>query len=244
MMNARQSRYERVLLKVSGESLASPGAMGVEPEAVELLAREIIDGVQAGSQIAVVVGGGNIIRGASLAETGIVPQASADYMGMLGTIINGIALKEVLDGLGQPARLLSAINLTSVAEPFIRGRALRHFEKGRVVILGGGTGNPFCTTDTAAALRAIELNCEVILKASTIDGVYTDDPRTNPQATKYDELTFDEALAKKLRIMDLTAYSMCTEHDVPIIVFDFRSTGNIRAAVTGELIGTLIHSGE
>jgi len=240
---ARPDRYQRVLLKVSGESFAQPGSMGVDAEALDLLANEILDATKAGCEIAVVVGGGNIIRGAKLARDGLVPQASADYMGMLGTIINGIALKEALDRLGQPSRLMSAIDITAVAEPFIRGRALRHFEKGRVIILGGGTGNPFCTTDTAAALRAIELNCEVILKASNVDGVYSDDPNANRDATIYDELTFEEALNKRLRIMDLTAYSMCTEHHVPIIVFNFRKRGNIRAAVSGEPIGTLIHGG-
>ncbi len=240
MAEARKSKYNRVLLKVSGESLSKPGNMGVDTEALEHLAREIIAATDSGCQVAVVVGGGNIIRGAALAKQGIVPQASADHMGMLGTIINGIALKEALDGMGQPTRLMSALDITKVAEPFIRGRALRHFEKGRVIILGGGTGNPFCTTDTAAALRAIELNCDVILKASTVDGVYTADPKKDPSAEKYTELSFDEALAKKLAVMDLTAYSMCTEHDIPIIVFDYREKGNIRAAVMGEGIGTLI----
>jgi len=215
--------------------------MGIDPEALSHLANEILQAVETGCEMAVVVGGGNIIRGVPLAKAHLLPQASADYMGMLGTIINGIALKEALDELGHPARLMSAINITAVAEPFIRGRALRHFSKGRVIILGGGTGNPFCTTDTAAALRAIELNCEVILKASTVDGVYTADPKKDPTAVKYDELSFEEALAKKLGIMDLTAYSMCTEHSIPIIVFDHREKGNIRAAVSGQQIGTLIH---
>lgn len=244
MSAMRKSRYNRVLLKVSGESLAAPGSMGVDPGALNHLAHEILEACKTGCDLAVVVGGGNIIRGVPLAKAHLLPQASADYMGMLGTIINGIALKEALDELGQPARLMSAINITAVAEPFIRGRALRHFAKNRVIILGGGTGNPFCTTDTAAALRAIELNCEVILKASTVDGVYTADPKTNPSAKKYDELSFEEALSKKLRIMDLTAYSMCTEHSVPILVFDYREKGNIRAAVSGEIIGTLIRGNE
>ncbi len=242
MPNSRKSCYGRVLLKVSGESLAAPDGMGVDADALNHLAREIMDATETGCQIAVVVGGGNIIRGAALAREGVVPQASADYMGMLGTIINGVALKEALDGMGQRARLLSAINITAVAEPFIRARALRHFEKNRVIILGGGTGNPFCTTDTAAALRAIELNCDVILKASTVDGVYNSDPNKNADAVKYDRLSFDDALAQKLGVMDLTAYSMCTEHNVPIIVFDYRKSGNIRAAIAGEPIGTLINS--
>ena len=232
--------YRRVLLKVSGESLAAPGALGIDTDALNTLAREIIAAASTGASLAVVIGGGNIIRGAALSSAGLIPQASADYMGMLGTIINGIALKEALDNLGQPARLLSALHITSVAEPFIRGRALRHMEKGRVIILGGGTGNPFCTTDTAAALRATELHCEVILKATKVDGVYTADPKKDPGAKRYDRLTFAEAIEKQLKVMDLTAFSMCMEHKVPIIVFDFKVPGHIKAATQGEPVGTLI----
>lgn len=236
----RPAHFRRVLLKISGESLAKSGSMGVDDASIRLLAQEIISACKTGAQVAVVVGGGNIIRGANLSSAGLIPQASADYMGMLGTIINGIALKETLDQLGQPARLLTALHITAVAEPFIRARALRHFEKGRVVILGGGTGNPFCTTDTAAALRAIELNCDVILKATKVDGVYTSDPNKDPSARRYDRLAFAEALDKQLRIMDLTAFSMCMEHRLPIIVFDFRVPGNIRQVVSGQPIGTLV----
>ncbi|MCC6907937.1 MAG: UMP kinase [Phycisphaerales bacterium] len=236
------SRYRKVLLKVSGESLAQTGALGIDPEALNLLAREIIAAIETGTSVAVVVGGGNIVRGAALAKAGLIPQASADYMGMLGTIINGIALKETLDQLGQPARLLSALNITSVAEPFIRGRALRHMEKGRVIILGGGTGNPFCTTDTAAALRATELECDIILKATKVDGVYSSDPKTDPKAKRYERLTFDEAIAAHLKIMDLTAFSMCMEQNLPIVVFDFKVRGNIKAVVEGRPIGTMITS--
>jgi uridylate kinase len=234
------SRYRKVLLKVSGESLAQTGSLGIDPEALNLLAHEIIAAVQTGTSLAVVVGGGNIVRGAALAKAGLIPQASADYMGMLGTIINGIALKETLDTLGQPARLLSALNITSVAEPFIRGRALRHMEKGRVIILGGGTGNPFCTTDTAAALRATELECDIILKATKVDGVYSSDPNTDPKARRYERLTFDEAISAQLKIMDLTALSMCMEQRLPIVVFDFKVRGNIRNVVEGRSIGTMI----
>src|SRR5690606_2929337 len=227
-------------------SLGRPGTIGagLDTQAIQLLAQEIIGAVQTGCQLGVVVGGGNIIRGGLLAKAGLIPQASADYMGMLGTIINGIALKEALEHYGQPARLMSAIDITAVAEPFIRGRALRHFEKGRVVILAGGTGNPFCTTDTAAALRAAELNAQVILKATKVDGVYTADPKTHPEAKRFDRLTFAEAMERQLRVMDLTAFSMCMEHRIPIIVFDFHKGGNIRAAVAGEPIGTLINGGE
>ena len=238
------SRYRKVLLKISGESLAQVGSLGIDPDALNLLAHEIIAALETGTQIAVVIGGGNIIRGASLSKVGLIPQASADYMGMLGTIINGIALKETLDKLGQPARLLSALNITSVAEPFIRGRAVRHMEKGRVIILGGGTGNPFCTTDTAAALRATELNCDIILKATKVDGVYSSDPNTNPKAKRYERLTFDEAIKAQLKIMDLTALSMCMEQRLPIVVFDFKVRGNIKAVVEGRPIGTMITCGD
>ncbi len=233
-------RYRKVLLKVSGESLAQTGSLGIDPEALNLLAHEIIAAVETGTALAVVVGGGNIVRGAALAKAGLIAQASADYMGMLGTIINGIALKETLDTLGQPARLLSALNITSVAEPFIRGRALRHMEKGRVIILGGGTGNPFCTTDTAAALRATELSCDIILKATKVDGVYSSDPKNDPKAKRYEKLTFEEAIKAQLKIMDLTALSMCMEQHLPIVVFDFKVRGNIKAAVEGRAIGTMI----
>ncbi|MFG0329322.1 MAG: UMP kinase [Phycisphaerales bacterium] len=235
-------KFDRILLKVSGESLAKAGELGIDSDALNHLAREIIDATNAGCEVAVVVGGGNIIRGAALAQDGLIPQASADYMGMLGTIINGVALKEALEHHGKPARLMSAINITAVAEPFIRGRALRHFEKGRVIILAGGTGNPFCTTDTAAALRATELNCAVILKATKVDGVYTADPKKDRSATRYESITFTEALEKQLRIMDLTAFSMCMEQRVPIVVFDFAKSGNIRRAAHGESVGTLIHN--
>ncbi len=237
-------RYRKVLLKVSGESLAQAGMLGIDPDSLNLLAHEIIAARETGTAIAVVIGGGNIIRGAALAGAGLIPQASADYMGMLGTIINGIALKETLDNLGQPARLLSALNITSVAEPFIRGRALRHMEKGRVIILGGGTGNPFCTTDTAAALRATELQCDIILKATKVAGVYTSDPKSDPKAKRYERLTFDEAISAQLKIMDLTALSMCMEQRVPIVVFDFKVRGNIKAVVEGRPIGTMITFGE
>ncbi len=237
-------RYRKVLLKVSGESLAQAGMLGIDPDSLNLLAHEIIAARETGTAIAVVIGGGNIIRGAALAGAGLIPQASADYMGMLGTIINGIALKETLDNLGQPARLLSALNITSVAEPFIRGRALRHMEKGRVIILGGGTGNPFCTTDTAAALRATELQCDIILKATKVDGVYTSDPKSDPKAKRYERLTFDEAISAQLKIMDLTALSMCMEQRVPIVVFDFKVRGNIKAVVEGRPIGTMITFGQ
>jgi len=234
------NRYRRVLLKISGESLSDGSSHGLNADALHHLATQIIDAAASGAALAVVVGGGNIVRGATLAKAKLIPQASADYMGMLGTIINGIALKETLDRLGQPARLMSAINITAVAEPFIRGRALRHMEKGRVVILGGGTGNPFCTTDTAAALRAIELDCEIVLKATKVDGVYSADPTTNPDAKRFEKLTFAQAIERKLAVMDLTALSMCMQQQLPIIVFNFKTPGNIRAVIEQKPIGTMI----
>ena len=207
------------------------------------MAREIASAAETGAHIAVVCGGGNIIRGAAMAKAGTIDQSTADYMGMLGTVINGMALKEALRAEECESRVMSAIALTAVAEPFIRARALRHLEKGRVVILVAGTGNPFFTTDTCASLRAVELGAQALLKATKVDGVYSADPRKDPSATRYETLSFHEALEKQLGVMDLTAMTMCMEHDLPIRVFDFRSAGNIRRAVSGEAIGTLVHSG-
>lgn len=237
-------RFERVVLKVSGESLSKPGELGIDPEELGLLADEIADAYRKASpvQLAVVVGGGNIIRGARLAATGKVDQSTADYMGMLGTVINGLALKEALAAVGVESRVMSAILLPSVAESFIRPRALRHFEKGRVVILTAGTGNPYFTTDTCASLRAIELNADVLLKATKVDGVYTADPRKDPSARRYESLTFGEAVEKQLGVMDLTALTMCMEHKLPLIVFDYKVPGNITRAVRGEPIGTLVRA--
>ena len=193
------AEYRRVILKISGESFAKEGELGIDPEALGLIADEIAGAARGGTQVAVVVGGGNIIRGATLAEHGQIDQSTADYMGMLGTVINGVALREALDGAGQDCRLMSAIEISAVAETFIRARALRHFEKGRVLILVGGTGNPFFTTDTCAALRGAELNADVLLKATKVDGVYSADPKTNPKATRYTTLTFTEAMRESLR---------------------------------------------
>lgn len=237
-----RTKYARVLLKLSGEAFSSTGEMGVEPSELELIAREVVSAVETGAQVAVVVGGGNIVRGATLAQAGQIPRATADHMGMLGTVINGLALKEMLATLGQPARCMTAIEINAVAEPFIRGRAIRHLEKGNVVVLAGGTGNPFFTTDTCAALRATELDCDVVLKATKVDGVYTADPKKDPKATRYEHLSFDEALSKGLKIMDATALAMCKEQKLPVLVFDFKKPGNIRAVVEGKSIGTLIHA--
>lgn len=233
-------KYKRVLLKISGESLCKPGVGGIDPEELKAVSQEIIEATKTGVEIAIVVGGGNIIRGATLAKAGHIPQATADRMGMLGTAINALALKEMLETLGQPARVLTAINLTSVAEPFILGRANRHLEKGRVVILGAGTGNPFFTTDTAAALRAVELGAQVLMKATKVDGVYDKDPNIHADAKKYDVLSFNTAISKNLGIMDTAAFDLCQQHHVPIYVFNFKEPGNIARAVAGESIGTLI----
>ncbi len=239
--NARPAGpYKRVLLKLSGESFCKSGGFGIEVEELDVIAREVQQAVKTGCQIAVVVGGGNIIRGAELASQGHIQQATADHMGMLGTVINALALKEKLLAIGTDCRVMSAIEIRAVAEPFIRGRAIRHLEKGRIVILAAGTGNPFFTTDTCAALRATELDCQVLLKATKVDGVYTADPKKDPTATKFDELTFADAMAKRLRVMDMTALAMCGEHQLPVLVFDFKKRGNISAVVRGERIGTLL----
>jgi uridylate kinase len=235
--------YHRVVLKISGESFAKPGASGIDPEELAVIAGEIADAAAVGTELAVVVGGGNIVRGARLAEAGQIHQASADYMGMLGTVINGVALKEALEHRGQPARLMSAIDIPAVAEPWIRGRALSHLEKGRVLVLAAGTGNPFFTTDTCASLRGAELGADILLKATKVDGIYDADPHKDPAATRYESLTFTEAIEKQLKVMDLTALSMCMERDLPVCVFAFKVPGNIRRVVQGESIGTMVRNG-
>lgn len=240
MPDAPKPYYRRVVLKVSGESFAKQGEFGIDPDELALMAQEIKDATICGTQVAVVVGGGNIIRGAVLAAKGQVAQATADYMGMLGTVINALALKEALETIGQPARVLSAINLTAVAEPFIRGRALRHLEKGRVVILAAGTGNPFFTTDTAAALRAMEIGAEILLKATKVDGVYDRDPRKHADARRYQQVTFTDALKQDLGVMDATAFALCRDNELPICVFDMTRRGNIQRVVCGEPVGTRI----
>lgn len=235
-----QSRYRRVILKISGESFAKPGRGGIDPDELAHIGREIAEAAAGGTQIAVVVGGGNIIRGTKLARVGQIDQSTADYMGMLGTVINGLALRETLVGLGRDSRLMLALDIPAVGERFIRARALRHFEKGRVLVLAAGTGNPFFTTDTCAALRGAELNADVLLKATKVDGVYSADPNVDPKATRYRSLTFTEAIEKELGIMDLTALTMCMENRLPIAVFDFKTRGNIRRVMAGEEVGTTV----
>ncbi len=236
--------YRRAILKISGESFSTQGVLGIDPDELNIIASQIAEAVQDGTQLAVVVGGGNMIRGAELSTRVGIPQATADYMGMLGTVINALALKEAIEKHGQPARVLSALDIESVAEPFIRARALRHFEKGRVLILAAGTGNPFFTTDTCASLRAIELGADILLKATKVDGVYNEDPNLDENATRFDKLTFSEAINRKLGVMDLTALSMCMEHDLPVIVFNFKTHGNICRVIAGESIGTLVTNSE
>ncbi len=231
--------YHRVILKISGESFARQGESGIDAEQLALIAGEIVEAASGGTQIAVVVGGGNIVRGAELAKRGHIDQSTADYMGMLATVINGVALHEALVGLGQDSRLMTALDIRAVGEPFIRARALRHFEKGRVLVLAAGTGNPYFTTDTCAALRGAELNADLLMKATKVDGVYTADPHQDPTAQRYSQLTFAEAIEKQLAVTDLTALTMCMENDLPVVVFDFRTAGNIKRVIDGERIGTM-----
>ncbi len=237
---ARPARGKRVLLKLSGEALCTPGGFGIDGNELELIAGEVRDAYKEGLQLAVVVGGGNFVRGARVSKTLHIPQATGDYMGMLATVINGLALKEALVHLGVDSRVMTAIDVRAVAEPFIRARALRHLEKGRVVILVAGTGNPFFTTDTCAALRATELECDLLMKATKVDGVYTADPNKDPRAKRYETLTFGEAIASNLQVMDTAAMALCRDNRIPLLVFDFKKPGNIRRAVRGEQVGTLL----
>ncbi len=241
-MTPPRPTLSRVLLKLSGEAFCTPDGFGIDPAELRLTATEIDNAAKGDTQLAVVVGGGNIIRGATLAAEGLIHQANADYMGMLGTVINAIALREALEAIGRPARCMTAVHIPAVAEPFIRLRAVRHLEKGRVVILAGGTGNPYFTTDSAAALRAAELGCDAILKATKVDGVYTADPVKDPSATRYDSISFAEALEKHLAVMDMTALAMCQEQHLPVVVFNFKTPGNIKKVVSGEPLGTFIHN--
>jgi uridylate kinase len=235
-----QSKYHRVLLKLSGESFCRPGQFGIDGAALESIAERVAEICRIGPQVAVVVGGGNFLRGESFAKTSHIPRNTADYMGMLATIINACALQEILEKLGQPTRVLSAIEVAAMCEPFIRRRAIRHLEQGRVAILAGGTGNPFFTTDTCAALRASELDVELLIKATKVHGVYSDDPKKNPDAQLLEELTYDEVLTRKLRIMDHAAISLCRDNNIPIVVVNIFEKGNMTKALCGERVGTRI----
>jgi uridylate kinase len=242
-MSAEQgsSRYKRVLIKLSGEALApSSGQLGIDPEKAAFIADRIKSVVSLGAEVAMVIGAGNLWRGAGGVARGM-DQSTADHMGMIATVMNGLAMQDALERLGVSTRVQTAIEMNKVAEPYIRLRAIRHMEKGRVVILSGGTGSPYFTTDTAAALRAAEINADLVIKATKVDGVYTADPKQDPTATRFDQLTYEEALERKLSIMDLTAFTLCMENHMPIIVLDFWADGALEAAVRGESVGTLIH---
>ncbi|HLQ11251.1 MAG TPA: UMP kinase [Ktedonobacteraceae bacterium] len=235
--------YQRILLKLSGEALCSRKGFGIDAETVRRIAGEIKRVHDLGVQIAIVVGGGNIWRGADAAATGI-DRATADYMGMLATVMNALAMQDAMEKLGMVTRVQTAIEMPPVAEPFIRRRAVRHLEKGRVVILAAGSGNPFFTTDTAAALRAVELNAQVLLKATKVDGVYDDDPMRNANARKFEELSYMRALTMELKIMDSTALSLCKDNRLPIVVFNLNETGGLEAIMRGQKRGTLVHDME
>jgi uridylate kinase len=236
---ARSLRYRRIVLKLSGESFCPPGGYGIQIDEVNWIAQEVARVHSLGVETALVVGGGNILRGAQMSEQGI-NRATADQMGMLATVINALALQHAVEARGIETRVLSAIEMHQVAEPFVRRRAIRHLEKGRVAILAGGTGNPYFTTDTTAALRATELGAEVLLKATKVDGVYTQDPLRFPKSTKYRKLGYMAVLNQHLSVMDRTAITLCMENDLPIVVFSVRTAGNIERVVRGEDIGTLI----
>lgn len=232
-------KYKRILLKLSGESLMGDKQFGIDNHRILQYANEIKSVWSAGIQVAIVIGGGNIFRGVQ-AEEGGMERTQGDYMGMLATMINSMALQSALESIGVTTRLQSAIEMKTIAEPFIKRRAVRHLEKGRVVIFGAGTGNPFFTTDTAASLRAIETDCEVILKGTRVDGIYNADPEKHPNAVKYETLTFQQVFEQDLKVMDMTAFTLCNENKLPIIVFDMNRTGNLKRLMEGESIGTLV----
>ena len=231
--------YKRILLKLSGEALMGDRQYGIDPKRLSAYAEEIKKSVDNGIEVAIVIGGGNIFRGVAGASNGI-DRVQADYMGMLATIINGLALQSAIEAIGIKTRLLTAIKMEQVAEPFIKRRAVRHLEKGRVVIFGGGTGNPYFTTDTAAVLRAIEISADVILKGTRVDGIYTSDPEKNKDAIKFDTITFKDVLSKGLKIMDTTAFTLSQENNLPIIIFDMNVEGNLEKVISGENIGTKV----
>jgi uridylate kinase len=232
-------KYKRVLLKLSGESLMGDKSFGLDTVVIEQYANDIKAITELGVQVALVIGGGNIYRGMNEKETGI-ERAHGDYMGMLATVINGMALQAMLEKVKVFTRLQSAIKMEQIAEPYIRRRAIRHLEKGRVVIFGAGTGNPYFTTDTAGSLRAIEIQADVILKGTRVDGIYTADPEKDKTATKYETITFQECISRNLRVMDMTAFTLCMENQLPIIVFDMNKPGNLQRVVTGDRVGTLV----
>jgi uridylate kinase len=234
-------KYKRILLKLSGEALGDEKGVGINPEAIQKMARQVCEVRELGVEVVIVVGGGNIFRGLQGSERGL-ERATADYMGMLATVINALALQDALEKLEVPTRVQSAISMSQVAEPFIRRRAVRHLEKGRVVIFGGGTGNPYFSTDTTAALRAAEIGADVILKATKVDGVYDCDPKKNSNAKRFEQISYIDALQKQLKVMDSTAFSLCMDNKMPIIVFDMFKADNLTRVVRGEKVGTLVNS--
>jgi uridylate kinase len=235
----KRPQYKRILLKLSGEVLTGGGGFGIDPAVIQKIAQEIKEVRSLGVEVAIVIGGGNIFRGMAASAKGM-DRASADYMGMLATVINGLALQDALEKIGVQTRVQTAIEMREVAEPYIRRRAIRHLEKGRVVIFAGGTGNPYFTTDTTASLRAMEIGADVILKATKVDGVYDADPLHHKHAHKYNELTYLDVLKKQLKVMDATAISLCMDHQIPIIVFNLKRKGNVKRVVLGETIGTKV----
>ena len=235
-------RYTRILVKLSGEALLGAGDYGIDPEVLRRIASEIVEVQARGTQVAVVIGGGNIFRGAGLARAGM-DRVTADHMGMLATVMNALAMQDALEGLGAYARVMSALRINEVCEDYIRRRAIRHLEKGRVVIFGAGTGNPFFTTDTAASLRAIEIGADVLLKATKVNGIYDSDPARNPAARRYKSLTFDQVLTDRLMVMDATSIVMCRENNMPLQVFNLLNSGDLLRIVDGEDVGTVVSNG-
>ena len=236
----KRERYKRVLLKLSGEALAGEAGFGIDTDVLDIIANEIKDIRDSGVEIAIVVGGGNIFRGVKGATKGM-DRATADYMGMLATVLNCLALQDALERKNVYTRVQSAIEMRALAEPYIRRKAVRHLEKGRVVIFGAGVGSPYFTTDTTAALRAMEMNCQVLLKATSVDGVYTADPKINKEATRFDDITYMEVLQKGLKVMDSTAISLCMDNKLPIIVFNLKERGSMSRVIAGESLGTIVH---
>jgi uridylate kinase len=232
-------KYPRVLLKVSGEALAGDKGYGFDFAMVRRLAGEIRDVAQMGTELGLVIGGGNFVRGSVLSAEGM-DRVSADYMGMLGTVINGLALQNVLESVGVDTRVMTAMRMEELAEPYIRRRALRHLEKGRVVIFAGGTGNPYFSTDTAAALRGIQMKANVVIKATSVDGVYTADPKRDPKATKYERISYRDVMLEELRVMDQTAITLCKENNIPVVVLNINEPGAVARVIKGELVGTLV----
>ncbi len=236
-------RFNRILLKLSGEVLMGPSSLGIDPQMVARIAGEIAEAKAAGHELCLVVGGGNIFRGLAAAANGL-DRTSADYMGMLATVMNALAVQNALEQIGVDTRVQSAIPMATVCEPYIRRRAMRHMEKGRVVIFAAGTGNPFFTTDTAAALRAAEMNCDALFKGTSVDGVYDADPKQVPGANRYDSLTFNRVLSDNLRVMDATAVALCRDNNIPIVVFNIRDAGNLARVLSGEGVATIVGNEE